>query len=107
MAGLRLTLFLGGCVLFLFVAVVAVVGTAVLLLLTRRAGFSPAANQAIPIIERWARSHGYEVLKNEPYLGRDHPFADRFGFGLGKMPAVVHRQGTDAERRPSRRVGLH
>src|SRR5436190_11246985 len=40
-------------------------------------------------VEDWADDHGYELLEITEVESRDHPFADRFGFGFGKTPGVV------------------
>jgi hypothetical protein len=47
--------------------------------------------QGEPIIEEWAAEYDCEVLEIERVRrGRKHPFADRFGVGLGKWPGAVY-----------------
>jgi hypothetical protein len=43
------------------------------------------------IIEDGMAERDYELLEVTDETSRDHPFADRFGFGFGKRPAVVKR----------------
>ena len=87
--GLAFVGFLVGFVICAFVGVAAVVGGAIYLIFTARSTLLPGPGQIGAIIEEWARTHGYEVLRIDPVSGRDHPFADRFGAGFGKRPAVV------------------
>lgn len=43
--------------------------------------------QVESLVEDWAREHDYELLEVSDLDSRDHPFADRFGFG--KTPGIV------------------
>jgi hypothetical protein len=69
----------------------AVVVFAGLLIFIARQGVGVGASQLQTIIANWAEEHDYELLDVSEVRSRDHPFADRFGFGFGKAPAVVRR----------------
>jgi hypothetical protein len=76
-------------IVILFVAIAAlIVG---IYFLNRRV-VVPAigGGKAESIIERWVEEHDAELLEVKRILHRNHPFADRFGFGLGKWPGVVY-----------------
>jgi hypothetical protein len=83
-------LILGLLICFGIFAVAAVAFVAVLVYMSRR-GIGQGASQLQTIIEDWADEHDYELLDVAEERSRDHPFADRFGFGFGKAPAVVRR----------------
>jgi hypothetical protein len=90
MAGARVFLLLIGCVMFLFVAVAIGIGVGFWFMYRRR--FMRAIGvptQAVGILEDWAADEGCELLKADWPEDRRHPFADRFGVGLGKQPAIV------------------
>jgi hypothetical protein len=66
------------------------IGFVFLIIFIGKRGIAPARqNQLEEIIEEWADDKGYELLEARRVTSRDHPFADRFGFGFGKKPAMV------------------
>jgi hypothetical protein len=83
-------LWVGLLICFGVFIVAAVAFVAVLIFVARR-GVGPGTVQLQRIIEDWAEEHDYELLDVAEERSRDHPFADRFGFGFGKAPAVVRR----------------
>ena len=91
MQAARAVLLLAGCGMFLFVALVIGVGVALYFAFRGRVlkTLGPPA-QAVAILENWAADEGCELLKADWLEDRrDHPFADRFGVGWGKRPAIV------------------
>jgi hypothetical protein len=91
MAGARAVLFLAGCGMLLFIALAIGIGLAIYLVYRRRimGALGPPA-QAVSILEDWAHGEGCELLKVDwSDDRRDQPFADRFGAGWGKRPAIV------------------
>ena len=73
------------------VFLLAAVVFAGLLIFIARQGVGVGASQLQTIIANWAEEHDYDLLDVSEVRSRDHPFADRFGFGFGKAPAVVRR----------------
>src|SRR5438067_13210938 len=63
-----------------------------LILFAGRNVVAPMRQQQLrSIIENGLAERGYELLEVADETSRDHPFADCFGFGLGKRPAVLKR----------------
>jgi hypothetical protein len=91
MAGARAALLLAGCGMFFLIFLAVGIGLVVYLMNRRRimGALGPPA-QAVSILEEWAADEGHDLLKVDwPQDRQAHPFADRFGAGWGKRPAVV------------------
>jgi hypothetical protein len=72
----------------LVVVVIAIAG-ALILFVGSRAVKGQSNREIESILNDWAEGQGFELLQ---VGGRDphgSPFADRFGFGFGKRPAIV------------------
>jgi hypothetical protein len=80
-----LVILAGGGLFFLVVAAAAVG----IFLLGKNVVAPMRQRQLESIIDDWARERGYELVGVRELPSRDHPFADRFGAGFGKGPAVV------------------
>jgi hypothetical protein len=77
-----------GGVFVLFVGIF--VGLAFLLKRTSKAlAITPHSKELRALVEDWADEEGYEVLEVGTTVTGQHPWADRFGFGFGKKPAIV------------------
>jgi hypothetical protein len=80
----------GMLVCFGFAVILFIAGGVGLYFLSRSVG-SVRHRQVRSLLEDWAEDRDYEVLDVQPAGTRDHPFADRFGFGFGKRPGIVQR----------------
>jgi hypothetical protein len=79
-----------GFMICLGVTVILLAGGAALIFFLSKSVVGPwNSGQLDSIIEDWAQDEGYEIVDIWEVRGRDHPFADRFGFG--KKPAVVRQ----------------
>jgi hypothetical protein len=79
-----------GLLCFLITLLLLAAGGVGLVFLARSLG-SVRHRQVQSLLEDWAEENDYELLDVQPAGTRDHPFADRFGFGLGKRPGIVQR----------------
>jgi hypothetical protein len=90
MAGPPIYLFVIGIVLCVGFTVLLLVGGGLLLFYLGKNVSGPLIQRQIEsIVEDWADEHSYELLEIGDVRSREHPFADRFGFGLGKTPGIV------------------
>jgi hypothetical protein len=64
-------------------------GIGLILFLARNVTGPLNRKQLQSIIEDWAEEEGYELQEVLAVHSRNHPFADRFGFGLGKRAGVI------------------
>jgi hypothetical protein len=79
-------------VAFIGVLIAAMIGLFVLIVFVGvGANKSRTTGQFRAILEDWAARHGLEVVQISDAAALNHPFADRFGFGFDKRPAVVKR----------------
>jgi hypothetical protein len=79
-------------VVLLVIVVVFLAGAGLLIFFMTKLYQNRAAigsNKLRPILEDWADDHDLELLEIDDAVPRDHPFADRFGSGFGKKPALV------------------
>jgi hypothetical protein len=81
-----------GFVVFMGILIAAMIGLfALIVFVGMGANKSRTAGQFRSILEDWAARQGLEVLQITDAAALNHPFADRFGFGFNKRPAVVKR----------------
>jgi hypothetical protein len=98
-----LTLILGTvfcCGTFLFIGG----GIGALIYFLSRRNRAAQASEFSDLLEEWAERNGYQVLRIGQRAKGGHPFADRFGFGVGKKPATVFEVEM-RDRRGHRRLG--
>jgi hypothetical protein len=81
-------LFVIGLVLCFGFTILLIVGGGLLIFLLGKKVTGPMRQRQIEtMVQDWAEDHGYELVEISDLDSRDHPFADRFGFG--KTPGLV------------------
>jgi hypothetical protein len=88
-AWIFILIFIVAAVIFLLVFALALVGFVALLFFLGKANRSARLQQVESIVRNWTEQHGYELLNISEEGIRNSPFADRFGAGFGKRPAIV------------------
>jgi hypothetical protein len=76
-------------VFFFFIVLLGLIGIVALIFFLAKANRSARLGQVESIVRNWTEQHGYELLSIGEEGIHDSPFADRFGFGFGKKPAIV------------------
>ena len=85
-----LTFFIIGLIVCFGAFALLLIGGVVLIFFLGKGVVGPARQRQVrSLVEDWAREHDYELLEIGDLDSRDHPFADRFGFGFGKTPGIV------------------
>src|SRR5262249_51397518 len=76
-------------VFFVFLFLLGLIGIIALIFFLSKANRSLRLHEVDSIVRDWAEQHGYELLGLSEEGIQKSPFADRFGFGFDKKPAIV------------------
>jgi hypothetical protein len=88
-AWIFIVVFIVLALIFVLIFVAGLIGFVFLLIFLGRANRTARMQQVEDIVRDWTEQHGYELLSMGEEGLRNSPFADRFGFGFGKKPAIV------------------